>query len=54
MSEEVPEVRLSPDHRDVAIKGCENEWRVSNGGLYRDKHVADWLPMSLRAAEADQ
>lgn len=29
----------------VAIRKGPNEWRVSNGGLYRDVHVADWRPL---------
>ncbi len=40
-------VRMSPDGRDVAIRRAPNDWRVSNGGHYRDVHVADWLPMTI-------
>lgn len=38
-------VRLSPDGQDVAIRRGPNDWRVSNGGHYRDQHVADWTPL---------
>ena len=48
-AEEAPEAfdraRMSPDGRDVAVRRGPNDWRVSNGGHYRDLHVADWLPL---------
>lgn len=43
-----PEVRLSPDGRDVAIRNGAYEhspWRVSNGGHYADSHVREWTPL---------
>jgi hypothetical protein len=42
------EVRQSPDGTLVAIRRGENDWRVSNGGHYRDIHVADWTLMTAR------
>lgn len=45
---DTPEVRISPDHRYVAIRNHPSkwaQWSVTNGGHYHDKHVADWLPM---------
>lgn len=47
-------VRISPDGRDVAIRRGPDEWRVTNGGLYRDQHVADWTPLErVEGAPAD-
>lgn len=49
-----PEVRLSPDGQNVAIRnGTEwSPWRVSDGGRYSDSQVSDWRPL-LPASHED-
>jgi hypothetical protein len=43
-----PEVRLSPDKQDAAIRNGSSPWapwRVTSGGWFSDEHVADWTPL---------
>ncbi len=44
-----PEVRLSPDGRDVAIRNVMDhptlKWRTSSGLWLTDEEVADWTPL---------
>jgi hypothetical protein len=49
-----PEVRLSPDEQNVAIRNGMTEWspwRVSNGGWYSDAQVSDWTPLLPASSE---
>lgn len=51
-----PEVRQSPDGQEVAIRNGWSQhaqWRVSNGGHYRDEQVSDWTPL-LPVSTPDQ
>lgn len=48
MADTTPEIRLSPDGRDVAIRNSNarfHPWRVTNGDQYTDAQVAGWLPL---------
>jgi len=47
------ETRLSPDGELVAIRRGPNDWRVSNGGHYRDVHVAYWTRLVRAVREHD-
>jgi hypothetical protein len=40
-------VRMSPDGHEIAVCRGPNIWRVTNGGIYRDRHVEDWTPMQV-------
>lgn len=45
---DAPEVRLSPDGYNVAIRNRDSKtapWRVTNGGYYRDDQVSEWTPL---------
>lgn len=49
-----PEVRLSPDGGEVAIRNNDSAhapWRVTNGGHYRDEQVRDWTPLLPASSE---
>lgn len=41
-----PEVRLSPDGRDVAVNIAINLWKsTSSVALLADVHVREWTPL---------
>lgn len=49
----VPEVRLSPDARLVAIKAGDKRWRVSDGSHRPDQRVQDWQVLPYPRPEAE-
>lgn len=47
-----PEVRLSPDGKDVAINVYVNTWRSTGPDSFlADVHVRDWTPLLPASSE---